>query len=125
MIKGKIKLDVFSNWTINFAVAKCHGDKDVIKYIKKYNTDTDTESEFIDNLTKEGNGGALNATNIGANKCLIIFYYQKNTLQLIKTVTHEVSHVVDNVCESLYIDDTETKAYLTGYINEQIIKKIL
>jgi hypothetical protein len=41
----------------------------------------------------------------------------------LRTIAHESMHVVDRMCEAYNIYDTEFRAYLIGYLVEQITKK--
>jgi hypothetical protein len=52
---------------------------------------------------------------------MIISNEEKNK---INTILHELSHCVDFILEDRDINDTESRAYLTAYLGEKILKNL-
>lgn len=49
----------------------------------------------------------------------------QTTKNLITTLSHEIRHIVDRLVDHLRITDTETPAYLTGYLSGELFPCIL
>jgi hypothetical protein len=94
-------------------------DKDIEKrvnaFIKrhKWNEDLFTDSTQVHGV----------AVNPGVMDAYYIFYSIESVTANI--ITHEVSHLVDDVLEDRQINDTEARAYLSGYINEKIFDYVI
>src|SRR5574344_285382 len=58
------------------------------------------------------------------NYYVILIFKKANKYELISTLTHEIDHVITHLCKKLDIKDNEGHAYMTGYINKQIFKKL-
>ena len=94
-------------------------DKDIEKrvnaFIKRHKWSTD--------LLKDGeqiNGIAINP---GYVHTYYIFYSIESVTPNI--ITHEVSHLVDDVMGDKGMEDSETRAYLSGFVNEKIFDYVL
>lgn len=124
MIKGKLKLDIFKGWSIKYVIAEKLNDKDAIKEFKKSGVSQEFMDETLIDL-KENGSGAILFSNVANLDFYIVFFATNDKITLIENITHETCHIVQAVVKHLEIEDDETEAYLTGYINKEIIKKIL
>lgn len=94
-------------------------DKDIEKrvnaFIKrhKWKTDPLADGEQINGI----------AINPGYVHTYYIFYSIESVTPNI--ITHEVSHLVDDVMGDKGMEDSETRAYLSGFVNEKIFDYVL
>jgi hypothetical protein len=76
-----------------------------------------------DHLIKDGDQVHGYALNPGLVHTYYIFYSEESVTPNI--LTHEVSHLVDYVMGDKGMADSETRAYLSGFINEKIFDYVL
>lgn len=76
-----------------------------------------------DLLIRDGDQVHGYALNPGLVHTYYIFYSEESITPNI--ITHEVSHLVDYVMGDKGMNDTETRAYLSGFINEKIFDYVL
>lgn len=90
-------------------------EKRINAFIKrhKWNEDVLKEGEQVHGL----------AVNPGLVHTYYIFYALESVNPNI--ITHEVSHLIDDVMGDKGMADSETRAYLAGYINEKIFDYVL
>ena len=117
MKRKKIKLDVFANWEITFHLG----------------TIEETEKEFkrIGAQDNFGSGSFAGKCLVKKNITKIFVVTGKkegkkySLVKQISTLTHEIMHAVDKLCSRLKIDDTETRAYISGYLMEKFLPVII
>lgn len=104
----KIKIDVFSS-TLYFIVTE-----DIEEEIKRLEKRLKIEIDF---------DGAVEAFFVSAKKRNYYIVIQKNCLSY-NTIGHEIFHATIGILETKYIEDEETKAWLCGYLTEEVFKSI-
>jgi hypothetical protein len=90
-------------------------EKRINSFIKRH--------KWNETLFKEGEQVHGMAINPGLVHTYYIFYAIESITSNI--ITHEVSHLVDDVMGDKGMEDSETRAYLSGYINEKIFDYVL
>ena len=78
----------------------------------------------IDIIKNDKHGGGVTFFCENMHSFIVVVYKEQNKDELISTITHEIRHIVDDMCHQLNIEDVETPAYITGYISMNIFKEI-
>jgi hypothetical protein len=96
-------------------------DKDIEKRINAYSR------KHKWNLKEYGeeNGDQVHglAVNPGVIHTYYIFYSCESTT--VNIIAHEISHLVDDILGDRGIEDSEARAYLSGYMNEKIFDYVI
>lgn len=112
MIRFKIPL-------FNVMVVLYVGDEEYAKFVKSTNEDNkkilNDPYEPIDSETRGNTAGSV---------------FWVKTLDLndpdeLGTLVHEITHVAENITRYLGIEDSETQAYIAGYIMAKIAKRFM
>ena len=118
MVKQHVMLDIFY-WEAVF-ISDIKSKRDLIE-VQAILRDFEVDKKYIDevvNNVKDGKiNGGITFTNTSWRKHIVILYKPNSVNRAISTLTHEIRHVVDDVCKHLGIDDIETPAHMTGYIS--------
>ena len=123
MKEFKARID-FLDWDIQMVILS--DEKDNINKFKSQQNIPDEEiKEIKDNLRSKCEDGGVTFTNYSIRKIVIFIYPHKTELKMLDTISHEIYHVVKNVTKNHDIVDSETPAYLTGYLSSIFIPKVL
>lgn len=90
-------------------------EKRISSFVKRH--------KWNETILREGDEVHGLAINPGLVHTYYIFYSTESLTPNI--ITHEVSHLVDYVMGDKGMADTETRAYLAGYLNEKIFDYVL
>jgi hypothetical protein len=109
-------------YNIDLIVSFYNTRENVVKYVKKYWSFPDPDKIVVDA------GGAWGVTSYLSYGGPILLRVECAT-DVVKTISHEVVHVVAYIMRSRGIEYTEASeeafAYLTGHITSEIYKQIL
>lgn len=114
MPRFKIKIPVYS--TVINVIIENHIETVINRYVKK----NKWKDEVLVPKGDELDGYAVNTGEL-SNYYLFYALVGLN----INTVSHEISHLIDHILDDRDIEDTEARAYLTGFISETIINYLL
>lgn len=124
MIIQHVILDIF-HWEAIF-VSDIKTKRDLIE-VKSLIRSLDIDKEYIkevENVILENRiNGGITFTNTLVKKHVVVLYKASSIERAISTLTHEIRHVVDDICKHLSIEDAETPAYITGYISSVTFTK--
>jgi len=95
---------------------------DILKALSWISPDQETLESINHSLETKAYDGGLHLWNIPQRRSLVLLYPYSSWEMRVNILAHEKRHVEDRILSSLYIDDVETAAYLSGYIAQKLIK---
>jgi hypothetical protein len=115
-----VKIDLY-DWDVNCIFLNDeYNDNDVVDKVCEMSSSHQVENARVLLRDKAIKNNAVCSTD--NHNTLVVFMPFSDDNGKINTITHELRHVVDDMCLVLGINDTEAAAYLTGYIGERIWK---
>lgn len=121
MTKLNITIPIFKYDLTIISLSKSDKFDKLKRHLKAVNLDPQTIDEIKDNMEHKYVDGGITAWHANMHRILILIYPQSSKRQKINTFNHEIRHAVDDIIEHLSIEDSETPAYLTGYLSEFIL----
>ena len=119
----RIKIPIFKYNITLIEIEDYYDYKIIGKELKRFHIPKETFDEIINN-TRNSLGGAITLNNKYALQIIVVIYKQCNEITRFGTINHEKRHVVDDIVNNLGIKDSETAAYLDGYISTRIFRYI-
>ena len=119
MKKHSFKIDIY-DWKVYYIeVEKKKDAKEVEKFCKKLNIDSDT---IIKNIK---NGYIDGGCHIYNERWSVIFLYMMTSKnKKIEILVHETTHAADRIKRYCELKGTESRAFLTGFITKKLLKNI-
>lgn len=113
------------DWSLCVVTLFDENDKEeYVKLCNKYNIDEEQSSEDIEKIIKGVRDFAVCYTTKQSHDTLICIGPWSCTYMFHGSLAHEVRHLIDDIQEQLALETGECTAYLTGYLTEEIYKRI-
>ena len=101
------------DWKITY-LEVCHKDKKLKKLFKKHHI----PPRYVMHVKNNYIGG-VHFCSTDKRESLILIYNNSNKKQRVNTISHEIRHLEDSILACWKVQDKESNAILSGYIEEK------
>ena len=113
------------DWDITVAtIYDCNDYNSVKSLLEEIDAEPTGKEWVLNNVEKEAINGGDTWYDTGIRKIVCIIFKWTEPIEFWTVLNHEKRHMVDRIMEHHGINDTESAAYLDGYLTTQIYSRI-
>lgn len=121
MIHGRVDIGIYG-WKVYLYIFENPADVAIYKKLAKYKTgDQSDTDEVLNEISKGYNDGGI-TVSYNNRTTHILIHPSKNELKMLNIILHEKRHAEDFIFQYLNINCNEAKAYLSGFLGEELFK---
>ena len=116
MKEVRFSVPIFDVDVVLLQVEKPEDKENVLKAFEEFDPTDAIIEEVSETIENDRTNGAATFWNGGLHTGVIVFYRMESNKRTIVCYAHEKRHLEDRILKFCGIDDTETAAYLSGWL---------